>query len=1253
MNDVAEVSISAAKACEILSSRTALPKGTDRAVAAEAAAQLMNRAGATLAAQGVNSSKILPVLQTIETLAGIPGEAVAPWLALRALNLPRGAQIGISDDDLKNPIVAALIDASGFVPTTDPESTVRGIYGSDAGLEFTALASNGRIAAAAPNGDIYIASGSGSILSARLADGAEKALAAIEAVSVSASANVGKVIAPILYNLVTDAPSQDFSQSVFTGYRLRRIEIPGASAHPTALVESSALASVSPPAPSYAPHFHADIVDKGVLSDVQIEAIIYSGEAHSKYLVSNPDDANAPAPRQGILIGHGTGVGKGRIIAGVIRDNWAQGRRRHIWVSENGRLIEDARRDWAALGGRPEEVLDIREFKAGDPMPPLSGVLFVSYASLRTEGEEIDRLRQMVDWFGTMEDGVVAFDEAQNLRNAKAVNAKGFAASKISAQGLAANALQNSLPHSRVLYVSATSASDIASMGFALRLGLWGRGTSFATATRFFDAMEEGGVNALEMVARDLKAMGLYLAANLSFEGVSYERMERPLTAQERDTQDRLADMWAKVHRRMKKAMRTTGRASFSRKVSGKHNLGVILFSASRSRFFQATLASMKTPMLIDAIRADLKNGFSPIIQMTNTFAANTERAINEVMENGSGDVNDVDASPKDILIEFLRVDFPTVKFHVVKIGKKQISQPVLDPITKEPVECPVAVAERDALIAEVQAMAVPEGPLEQLMDAFGPDLVAEVTGRSRRLVPAATPGNRVIQERTAADTADDVRAFNEDQKPILVFSSAGATGATYSASKTFRNQRLRRHYLLQPGWRADLALQGMGRSHRSNQAQPPEYVLLTTDLWSDRRMISAVSTGMRSLGALTRGLRQAASQDFFTADDCFEDEFSEAAWPLFVEKLHANSIPGLSIGQFEAEACIILRGASGAVMRSLPPVRRFLNAMGAMKCQSQDLFGQHYRAMVEGLKLDAIQDGSYDRGIETITPDSLLKLEDTVIHRDPRTGGETRLLKMLRVDELDPITYVDARKMALAKGNTQIVKSAMTGRIAILAFPRMVAGRGVLGSDPVEIITPTGARTRTREEVVREGWARVDIIMAENLWNAELGQRGLEEERTFWVVSGVMLPIWNKLPCKNPTVYRMETDEGEQLLGLTVTEKFVDTLLTRVDALKTGGLPKGDVEKALANDGIVTLVNGWVLEGRTNLLTGNIRITLTMSEQDGLDFSNRVVMTGMISTLAFKNTDARFVLPKDERARSKAISEILATAPAAASAKF
>ena len=56
------------------------------------------------------------------------------------------------------------------------------------------------------------------------------------------------------------------------------------------------------------------------------------------------------------------------------------------------------------------------------------------------------------------------------------------------------------------------------------------------------------------------------------------------------------------------------------------------------------------------------------------------------------------------------------------------------------------------------------------------------------------------------------------------------------------------------------MQVQQLGRTHRSNQAQPPRYLLVCTDISGESRFASAVARRLEQLGALTHGDRHAAS---------------------------------------------------------------------------------------------------------------------------------------------------------------------------------------------------------------------------------------------------------------------------------------------------------------------------------------------------------------------------------------------------------
>jgi hypothetical protein len=71
-----------------------------------------------------------------------------------------------------------------------------------------------------------------------------------------------------------------------------------------------------------------------------------------------------------------------------------------------------------------------------------------------------------------------------------------------------------------------------------------GEGTAFPDRTSFIARIREGGIAAMELVARELKAMGVYTRA-LSYAGVEYDILEHALTPRQIADFDAYADAWA------------------------------------------------------------------------------------------------------------------------------------------------------------------------------------------------------------------------------------------------------------------------------------------------------------------------------------------------------------------------------------------------------------------------------------------------------------------------------------------------------------------------------------------------------------------------------------------------------------------------------------------------------------------------------------------------------------------------------------
>jgi hypothetical protein len=157
------------------------------------------------------------------------------------------------------------------------------------------------------------------------------------------------------------------------------------------------------------------------------------------------------------------------------------------------------------------------------------GVIFSTYSALIGEssggGKYKSRLKQLLQWCGEDFDGCIVFDECHRAKNLCPTGS-----SKPTKTGLTVLELQNRLPKARVVYASATGASEPRNMAYMVRLGIWGEGSPFREFNDFIQAVEKRGVGAMEIVAMDMKLRGMYMARQLSFHGVNFKVDEVPLS---------------------------------------------------------------------------------------------------------------------------------------------------------------------------------------------------------------------------------------------------------------------------------------------------------------------------------------------------------------------------------------------------------------------------------------------------------------------------------------------------------------------------------------------------------------------------------------------------------------------------------------------------------------------------------------------------------------------------------------------------
>src|SRR3546814_2922163 len=109
------------------------------------------------------------------------------------------------------------------------------------------------------------------------------------------------------------------------------------------------------------------------------------------------------------------------------------------------------------------------------------------------------------------------------------------------------------------------------------------------------------------------------------------------------------------------------------------------------------------------------------------------ERRLAEIPTEDWGDVQ-VDITPREYVLDYLAHPFPVQLYEPFTDSEGKLSS---RPVYRDgqPVESREAVARRDHLIETLASQTPVPGALDQIVQRFGTDIVAEVTGRSRRIV--------------------------------------------------------------------------------------------------------------------------------------------------------------------------------------------------------------------------------------------------------------------------------------------------------------------------------------------------------------------------------------------------------------------------------------------------------------------------------------------------------------------------------------
>lgn len=337
---------------------------------------------------------------------------------------------------------------------------------------------------------------------------------------------------------------------------------------------------------------------------------------------------------------------------------------------------------------------------------------------------------------------------------------------------------------------------------------------------------------------------------------------------------------------------------------------------------------------------------------------------------------------------------------------------------------------------------------LDELIDQLGGVTeVAEMTGRSGRFVripeskrpagsdtsaskrlktdagatgkksgPAPPDLNGVRYEKRNADGGSLENAnlrerdrFNNAEKFVAIISDAASAGISLHADKRFKNQRRRVHITLELPWSADKAVQQLGRSHRSNQVQPPEYIFCFTEIGGERRVASAVAKRLQSLGALTHGDRRATAGGSVSSLEAYNWDTKQGRdalarlyrciggqeKPAVEPPTLAGGVQFLNVARDWLTEVGLEKEAQGGTGKAsdqlLKEMGRFLNRILGLTVAQQDAVLEFFTSIYEHKLREDRRDGATDECVLEVCGRHVRRVSDEVVFRCPLSQAATR----------------------------------------------------------------------------------------------------------------------------------------------------------------------------------------------------------------------------------------------------------------------
>ncbi|WP_297215415.1 PLxRFG domain-containing protein [uncultured Desulfovibrio sp.] len=662
------------------------------------------------------------------------------------------------------------------------------------------------------------------------------------------------------------------------------------------------------------------------------------------------------ADGSGFIIGDQTGIGKGRVNAGIIR--WAK-RQGYIpvFVTMKPDLYADMVRDLADIGMEGFTPLPTNAGLSGDDVILLPDgrtlktktakahekvlrevmqngmgaydAVFTTYDQLNpVKGKDTFRRQFMME---IAPNAVFILDESHNAGGQASTRKKADAADD------RAQFVRRMLQASRqgTFYSSATYAKrpDVMSLYFKTDMQY-----AADDMGKLAEAIERGGIPMQQVVAAELTETGQYLRRERSFEGAEVQTSTVSIN---KDRAEKTADIMraimafddakeAAVEAADKEAAKTGGSVG-DNKSTGKGGASSTNFTAVMHNVIAQSLLAQKVEAVVDAAEADIARGEKVVIALSNTMGS----MIKEFAEqNGIAVGSPINFTFNDMFVRYLEKSrMIAIREPGQKVAKerRRLTDEELGPDGVR------AYNEALAVIRNSDFGGLPVSVIDRMLAEFDARGIKadEITGRTERIDYTTAVPTYAKRTTGPSDRIRVVDAFNSGKLDVVILNQAGSTGISLHSSERFRDQRRRNMIIAQAESNIDVFMQTLGRVFRTGQVVPPTYQLIMSDLPAEKRPAAILAKKMSSLNANTTASRE-SDTSFRNIPDFLNKYGDRVARQVMADNPALSVKLGSPVGESTEDA---MRKVTGRI--PLLPVREQEQLYTLLETEYNDLIAQ------------------------------------------------------------------------------------------------------------------------------------------------------------------------------------------------------------------------------------------------------------------------------------------------------------------------